>query len=71
MKHSHSFHPIAVGIALFLLGSTTTALAQEASEVSETDVEKIDVLGKKADYYSIMPNGENRSAFGLDKSLLI
>lgn len=69
MKHSHSFHPIAVGIALFLLGSTTTALAQEASEVSEADVEKIDVLGKKADYYSIMPNGENRSAFGLDKSL--
>ena len=59
MKHSHSFHPIAVGIALFLLGSTTTALAQEASEVSEADVEKIDVLGKRSKQF---PCGKSISA---------
>ena len=69
MKHTHSFNPIAAGIALFFLSSQFSAYAQEASEVSEADVEKIDVLGKKTDYYSIMPDGKNSSAFGLDKSL--
>ena len=69
MKHNYSFHPIAAGIALFFLSSQVAAAPQETSEVSEADVEKIDVLGKKADYYSIMPNGKNSSAFGLDKSL--
>ena len=69
MKHTYSFNPIAAGIALFFLSSQFSAYAQEASEVSEADVEKIDVLGKKTDYYSIMPDGKNSSAFGLDKSL--
>ena len=69
MKHTYSFNPIAAGIALFFLSSQFSAYAQEASEVSEADVEKIDVLGKKTDYYSIMPDGENSSAFGLGKSL--
>ena len=69
MKHTYSFNPIAAGIALFFLSSQFSAYAQEAAEVSEADVEKIDVLGKKTDYYSIMPNGKNSSAFGLDKSL--
>ncbi|MEC9261405.1 MAG: TonB-dependent receptor plug domain-containing protein [Pseudomonadota bacterium] len=69
MKHTYSFNPIAAGIALFFLSSQFSAYAQEAAEVSEADVEKIDVLGKKTDYYSIMPDGKNSSAFGLDKSL--
>ncbi len=69
MKHTYSFNPIAAGIALFFLSSQFSAYAQEASEVSEADVEKIDVLGKKTDYYSIMPDGENSSAFGLGKIL--
>ncbi len=69
MKHTYSFNPIAAGIALFFLSSQFSAYAQEAAEVSEADVEKIDVLGKKKDYYSIMPDGKNSSAFGLDKSL--
>lgn len=69
MKHTYSFNPIAAGIALFFLSSQFSAHAQEAAEVSEADVEKIDVLGKKTDYYSIMPDGKNSSAFGLDKSL--
>ena len=69
MKHTYSFNPIAAGIALFFLSSQFSAYAQESAEVSEADVEKIDVLGKKTDYYSIMPDGKNSSAFGLDKSL--
>jgi iron complex outermembrane receptor protein len=69
MKHTYSFNPIAAGIALFFISSQFSAYAQEAAEVSEADVEKIDVLGKKTDYYSIMPDGKNSSAFGLDKSL--
>ncbi len=69
MKYTYSFNPIAAGIALFFLSSQFSAYAQEAAEVSEADVEKIDVLGKKTDYYSIMPDGKNSSAFGLDKSL--
>ncbi|MBR9791584.1 MAG: TonB-dependent receptor plug domain-containing protein [Gammaproteobacteria bacterium] len=69
MKHTYSFNPIAAGIALFFLSSQFSAYAQETAEVSEADVEKIDVLGKKTDYYSIMPDGKNSSAFGLDKSL--
>ena len=69
MKHTYSFNPIAAGIALFFLSSQFAVVAQETSEVSEADVEKIDVMGKKTDYYSIMPDGKNSSAFGLDKSL--
>lgn len=69
MKYFYFFYFIVVGIVFFFFGSIIIVFVQEVLEVSEIDVEKIDVLGKKVDYYFIMLNGENCSVFGLDKLL--
>lgn len=69
MKHAYSLNPLAMGIALILLNAPLSTRAQENTANDAKDVEKIDVVGKKSDYYSIMPDGENSSAFGLGMSL--
>ncbi|AIF98620.1 hypothetical protein EP13_07955 [Alteromonas australica] len=57
-------------VAIALLSYHLPSVAQEQTTSDEKDeVEQIEVLGKKSDYYSIMPEEDSSGAFGLNKSL--
>lgn len=59
---------IATLVALAGMASATQTFAQEEDTPSE-DVEVIDITGKRADSYGLMPSEDSGSAFGLSKSL--